>query len=47
MPSPAGSFLSPERLRRARLGAALLFLVNGAVFANLLPRLPQIKEVGS
>ncbi|MEW1979168.1 MFS transporter [Kocuria palustris] len=44
MPSPAGSFLGPERLRRARLGAALLFLVNGAVFANLLPRLPQIKD---
>ncbi|KUG52271.1 MULTISPECIES: MFS transporter [Kocuria] len=44
MPSPAGPFLSPERLRRARLGAALLFLVNGAVFANLLPRLPQIKD---
>lgn len=44
MPSPAGCFLSPERLRRARLGAALLFLVNGAVFANLLPRLPQIKD---
>ncbi|MCY1683813.1 MFS transporter [Kocuria sp. SL71] len=44
MPSPAGSFLSPEHLRRARLGAALLFLVNGAVFANLLPRLPQIKD---
>lgn len=44
MPSPAGSFLSPERLRRARLGAALLFLVNGAVFSNLLPRLPQIKD---
>lgn len=44
MPSPAGSFPRPERLRRARLGAALLFLVNGAVFANLLPRLPQIKD---
>lgn len=35
---------SPQRLRRARLGAALLFLVNGAVFANLLPRLPEIKD---
>lgn len=34
----------PQRLRRARMGAALLFLVNGAVFANLLPRLPQIKD---
>lgn len=35
---------TPERLSRARVGAALLFLVNGAVFANLLPRLPQIKD---
>jgi fucose permease len=26
------------------MGAALLFLVNGAVFANLLPRLPPIKD---
>lgn len=39
----AGS-LPEARLRRARVGAALLFLVNGAVFANLLPRLPEIKE---
>lgn len=30
--------------RRARLAVALLFLTNGALFANLLPRYPQIKE---
>lgn len=36
--------LSARRLRRARVGAALLFLVNGAVFANLLPRLPEVKD---
>jgi MFS family permease len=32
------------RLRRARLAVALLFFTNGAVFANLLPRYPQIKD---
>ena len=30
-------------LRRARLGVALLFLTNGALFANILPRYPEIK----
>jgi MFS family permease len=30
--------------RRARVAVALLFLTNGAVFANLLPRYPQIKS---
>ncbi|VEG41737.1 arabinose efflux permease family protein [Mycolicibacterium flavescens] len=29
--------------RRARLAVAALFLTNGAVFANLLPRYPEIK----
>jgi MFS family permease len=29
--------------RRARVAVSLLFLTNGAVFANLLPRYPQIK----
>ena len=28
---------------RARIAAAALFLTNGALFANLLPRLPEIK----
>lgn len=30
-------------LRRARVGVALLFLTNGALFANILPRYPEIK----
>lgn len=33
--------------RRARVAVALLFLTNGAVFANLLPRYPELKaELG-
>jgi MFS family permease len=31
------------RNRRARLAVAALFLTNGALFANLLPRYPEIK----
>ncbi|CAL9345532.1 MFS transporter [Streptomyces sp. enrichment culture] len=30
--------------RRARLAVAVLFFTNGALFANLLPRYPQIKS---
>ncbi|MER7484346.1 MFS transporter [Streptomyces sp. NPDC126497] len=30
--------------RRARVAVAVLFLTNGALFANLLPRYPQIKD---
>ena len=30
--------------RRARLAVAALFLTNGALFANILPRYPEIKE---
>jgi MFS family permease len=33
------------QLRRARAAVALLFLTNGAVPANLIPRLPEIKSV--
>src|SRR3954469_24257987 len=29
--------------RRARIAVAALFLTNGAIFANLLPRYPEIK----
>ncbi len=43
--------MAPERLdaieaqnRRARVAAAALFLTNGAIFANLLPRYPEIKS---
>lgn len=42
--------MAPDRLeaaaaqnRRARAAVAVLFLTNGAVFANLLPRYPEIK----
>ena len=31
------------RLRRARIGVGLLFLANGAMLANIVPRLPEIK----
>lgn len=40
-PRPAG--LAPE-LRRARWAVAALFFTNGALFANLLPRFPAIKD---
>lgn len=30
--------------RNARTAVAVLFFTNGALFANLLPRYPQIKE---
>ncbi|HET6731917.1 MFS transporter [Mycobacterium sp.] len=42
--------MAPERLdvaeaqnRRARIAVAALFLTNGALFANMLPRYPEIK----
>lgn len=31
-------------VRRARIGVALLFLTNGALLANILPRYPEIKD---
>jgi MFS family permease len=34
---------SGARDRRARIATAALFLTNGALFANLLPRFPEIK----
>lgn len=35
---------TPGQLRRARLAVAALFLVNGSLLANVLPRLPAIKD---
>lgn len=43
-PRPATARVSTTRLHRARIGVALLFLTNGALFANLLPRYPSIKS---
>jgi MFS family permease len=39
----SGSPTQDLALRRARVGVALLFLTNGALFANILPRYPEIK----
>ena len=45
MPVPAASLpRDPARITRARVAVSLLFLTNGAIFANLLPRLPEIKD---
>ncbi|WP_026927384.1 MFS transporter [Granulicoccus phenolivorans] len=36
--------MTTHPLLRARIGISLVFSINGAIFANLLPRYPQIKE---
>ncbi len=36
--------IDAARLRKARWGVSLLFLGNGAMWANLVPRLPDIRE---
>lgn len=41
--SPTGGPPS-QPARRARVAVAVLFLTNGAIFANLLPRYPGIKS---
>jgi MFS family permease len=38
-----GDAANATRDRRARVAAAALFLTNGAIFANMLPRFPEIK----
>ena len=35
--------IEAPQLRRARLGVSLLFLANGGMLANMVPRLPEIK----
>jgi len=43
----AASSYTPEQLRRARMGVGVIFLCNGAAWATLLPRLPELKgELG-
>lgn len=42
MSTTPGEF-TPARLQRARIGVGLVFLANGAAFANLAPRLPEVK----
>lgn len=33
-----------DQLRRARLALGAMFLTNGALFATLVPRFPQLKD---
>lgn len=45
--APAGTVradLEPARVLRARLAVSAFFLTNGALYANLLPRLPEVKD---
>lgn len=42
--SASGAALDPARIRRARLAVSAFFLTNGALYANLLPRLPEVKD---
>lgn len=42
--SPDPADLGPARLRRARIAVSLLFLTNGAIPGNLIPRLPAVKS---
>jgi MFS family permease len=41
---PARAAAPPARLSRARWAVAALFLTNGALLANVLPRYPEIKQ---
>jgi MFS family permease len=43
-PGRLGDVGAATRDRRARVAAAALFLTNGAIFANMLPRFPEIKS---
>lgn len=41
--SPSPRTVPDDAVRRARVAVAVLFFTNGALFANLLPRYPEIK----
>ncbi|MCI4657257.1 MFS transporter [Cryobacterium zhongshanensis] len=41
--APASVSRPPVAARRARVAVGVLFFTNGAIFANLLPRYPEIK----
>lgn len=43
-PTPTRSSRPSETARRARIGVAVLFFTNGAIFANLLPRYPEVMQ---
>ena len=41
-PRPSRAPRPPVEIRRARFAVAILFFTNGAIFANLLPRYPEV-----
>jgi MFS family permease len=43
-PSRVDLTADPGRLRNARVGVAACFFINAVFFANLVPRLPEVKE---
>ena len=43
-PTPASDPASVRQARAARLAISTVFLVNGAIGATILPRLPAIKD---
>jgi fucose permease len=44
MPSAAPSRAVEARLRRARAAVSALFFINAVLYANLVPRLPEVKD---
>ena len=43
-PAPDDATIPDSTLKRARWGVTLLFLTNGLVWANLVPRYPEIRD---
>jgi MFS family permease len=41
--APSTTFATPADVRRARMAVAALFFTNGALFANVVPRYPEVK----
>lgn len=44
-PPPTSSRYTASQLRHARLAVSALFFTNGAVFANIVPRFPELKQI--
>ncbi|MFC4556430.1 MFS transporter [Georgenia faecalis] len=44
MPSPTPARTVEPRLRHARAGVSVIFFLNAVLYANLVPRLPDIKD---
>ncbi len=43
-PPPTTAMPGVRTRRRARVGVALLFALNGVIFANVVPRYPELKD---